>query len=98
MAARPRRPGNSGLFYRYFANLQLTAAHNPLDTFSTNGGPPPSNDILLDDVPDTTIVQNQFIIIPSVEATQEFKVQSNSIKAEFGHTGGGVVRITDCLK
>jgi hypothetical protein len=66
----------------------------PLSNFSTNGGPPLSNDILLDGVPDTTIVQNQFVIIPSVDATQEFKVQSNSIKAEFGHTGGGVVNVS----
>jgi hypothetical protein len=66
----------------------------PLSNFSTNGGPPLSNDILLDGVPNTTIVQNQFVIIPSVDATQEFKVQSNSIKAEFGHTGGGVVNVS----
>jgi hypothetical protein len=66
----------------------------PLSNFSTNGGPPLSNEILLDGVPDTTIVQNQFVIIPSVDATQEFKVQSNSIKAEFGHTGGGVVNVS----
>jgi hypothetical protein len=66
----------------------------PLANFSTNGGPPLSNDILLDGVPNTTIVQNQFVVIPSVDATQEFKVQSNSIKAEFGHTGGGVVNVS----
>jgi hypothetical protein len=66
----------------------------PLSNFSTNGGRPMTNDILLDGIPNTTIVQNQFVVIPSVDATQEFKVQSNSIKAEFGHTGGGVVNVS----
>lgn len=66
----------------------------PLANFSTNGGPAMTNDILLDGIPDTTIVQNQFVIVPSVDATQEFKVQSNSIKAEFGRTGGGVVNVS----
>lgn len=66
----------------------------PLSNFSTNGGPAMTNDILLDGIPDTTIVQNQFVIVPSVDATQEFKVQSNAIKAEFGRTGGGVVNVS----
>lgn len=66
----------------------------PLSNFSTNGGPAMTNEILLDGVPDTTVVQSQFVIIPSVDATQEFKVQSNSVKAEFGRTGGGVVNVS----
>jgi len=67
----------------------------PLTNYSTSGGPSMTNEILLDGVPNTAEGrQNEFINNPSVDAVQEFKVQSNSIKAEFGRTGGGVVNVS----
>lgn len=66
----------------------------PLSNFSTNGGPSMTNEVLLDGVPNTAAGrQNEFIVIPSVDAVQEFKVQSSSLKAEYGRSGGGVVNL-----
>lgn len=65
----------------------------PLTNFSTNGGPPLTNEVLLDGIPNTVPQFNQAVIIPPPEALQEFKVQSNNYSAEFGRSGGGVVNI-----
>ena len=37
-----------------------------------------------------TDFQNRAVIIPTVEAVQEMKLQSNTYDAEMGRTGGGV--------
>ena len=62
--------------------------------FSINGGPNQTNEILIDGVPSTTGFFNQITTIPSVEATQEFKVQSSNLSAEYGRFGGGVIDVT----
>lgn len=62
--------------------------------FSINGGRNQSNEILIDGVPSSTGFFNQATTIPTVEATQEFKVQSNNASAEFGRFGGGVVNVS----
>ena len=76
--ARPSLPGNS----------------IPLSNFSTNGGPAATNEFLMDGIPNESIAQSQFVVVPSIDATQEFKVQTNSLSAEFGRTGGGVINLT----
>lgn len=62
--------------------------------FSINGGRAQSNEVMVDGVPSTTGFLNLFTTIPSVEATQEFKVQSNSMSAEWGRFGGGVINVS----
>ena len=62
--------------------------------FSINGGPNQTNEILIDGVPSTTGFFNQITTIPSVDATQEFKVQSSGLSAEYGRFGGGVIDVT----
>lgn len=56
---------------------------------SIAGGPVRGNNYLLDGVPITDF-QNRAVIIPSIEAVQEVKLQANTYDAELGRTGGGV--------
>jgi len=61
---------------------------------SINGGRAKTNPILIDGVPSTTGFANEMTYIPSVDATQEFKVESSNLPAEFGRLGGGVINVT----
>ncbi|MBL8229635.1 MAG: TonB-dependent receptor [Bryobacterales bacterium] len=56
---------------------------------SIAGGPVRGNNYLLDGVP-ITDANNRAIIIPTIEAVGEVKVQANTYDAEMGRTGGGV--------
>jgi len=62
--------------------------------FSINGGQGYSNEIMIDGTPSTTGFFDQITTMPSVDALVEFKVLGNSMSAEFGHTGGGVLNVT----
>jgi hypothetical protein len=62
--------------------------------FSINGGQGYSNEIMIDGTPSTTGFFDQITTMPSVDALEEFKVQSNAMSAEFGRTGGGVLNVT----
>jgi Carboxypeptidase regulatory-like domain len=62
--------------------------------FAINGGRSGGNAILIDGVPATTGFQNEITTIPSIDDTQEFKVQSNNLSAEYGRYAGGVVNVT----
>jgi hypothetical protein len=62
--------------------------------FSINGGRSQSNAVVVDGVPANTGFLNLFSTIPSVDATQEFKVQSNAASAEYGRFGGGVLNVS----
>jgi hypothetical protein len=68
---------------------QMAGANN----FMADGGIAGSNEVLLDGVPIMVCCQGQPAIIPSVDVTQEFKVQTNSSAAEFGRTSGGILNI-----
>ncbi len=56
---------------------------------SIAGGPVRGNNYLIDGIP-ITDSQNRAVIIPSLEAVQEVKIQANTYDAEVGRTGGGV--------
>ncbi|HEY9433495.1 MAG TPA: TonB-dependent receptor, partial [Blastocatellia bacterium] len=55
---------------------------------SLAGGPVRGNNYIIDGVPITDLV-NRAVIIPTLEAVQEVKVQVNTYDAEAGRTGGG---------
>ena len=55
---------------------------------SVNGAREQSNNFLLDGIDNNNLVMNQVVIHPSVDAVEEFKVQSSSYSAEFGRSGG----------
>jgi hypothetical protein len=56
---------------------------------SIAGGPVRGNNYLLDGIP-ITDADNRAIIIPSIEAVQEVKIQANTYDAEMARTGGGM--------
>jgi len=60
---------------------------------SVNGVREQSNNFLLDGVDNNDLFLNQFSVLPSVEAIQEFKVQSSSSSAEFGRSAGGQINV-----
>lgn len=71
------------------------AVNTTWDTnFSISGGQSQSNEILIDGIPSTTGFFDQITTIPSVDDTEEFKVESNSLSAEYGRFGGGVINVT----
>ncbi|HEV2709741.1 MAG TPA: TonB-dependent receptor [Edaphobacter sp.] len=71
------------------------AVNSTWDTnFSINGGRAQSNEILIDGVPSSTGFFNQITTLPTVDDTQEFKVQSNNLSAEYGRYSGGAINVT----
>jgi hypothetical protein len=60
---------------------------------SVNGAREQSNDFLLDGVDNNDLYINQYSVLPSVDAIQEFKVQSSSYSAEFGRSSGAQVNV-----
>ena len=51
------------------------------------------NNFMLDGVDNNEIWLNSVVIFPSVDALEEFKVQTSTYSAEFGRSSGGVVNI-----
>jgi hypothetical protein len=90
---------------QFNGNPQFTRPFDNGDNvnFSINGGLNRHNEFLLDGAPNNaatdvdggrTRSSNNIAFIPSVDATEEFKVQTNSYDAQYGRTGGGVVNVT----
>ena len=61
--------------------------------FSSNGGVSDANEVLVDGAAVTMFLVNAPSLIPPVDATQEFRVQTNNYSAEFGRSAGAVVNI-----
>ncbi len=71
--------------------------------FSINGGLRQSNAFLIDGAPDDAISDTagdrshanlNVAYIPTVDATQEFKIVTNFYDAQYGRTGGGIFDVT----
>lgn len=80
-------PSTSG----QFGDVPVNTTDDTL--ISIDGGPASANEIMIDGIPTTTGFINQMTTIPSVDATQEFDVQSGPLKAEWGRSGGGVINV-----
>ena len=52
-----------------------------------------SNNFLLEGVDNNDPYINQYVTLPSVDAIQEFKVQSSDYSAEFGRSGGAQINV-----
>jgi hypothetical protein len=100
------RVSNLPLNGRNFAQLALLSAGTaPSEPgardeggfgFSSNGARSLQNNFLLDGVDNNSnlpdlLNETNFVIQPSVEALQEFKVQTNAYGAEFGRGNGAIV-------
>ena len=67
--------------------------------FSANGVRPYQNNYILDGVDNNSLSEDlssqaSFVVGPPPDAIQEFKVQTNSMSAEFGRSGGAVLNVT----
>ena len=63
--------------------------------WTINGGLFESNEFLLDGAPNNAQAGvNNIAYVPPVDAVQEFKIQTNSYDAQYGHTSGGIVNVS----
>ena len=58
-----------------------------------NGGPAYGNQFFLDGAVNSAPVHNEIAVVPMADAVQEFRVETNALKAEYGQTSGGVVNV-----
>ncbi len=56
-----------------------------------NGGPGYGNQFFLDGAVNSAPVHNEIAVVPMSDAVEEFRVETSSLKAEFGQTSGGVI-------
>lgn len=67
--------------------------------FSSNGGRAYQNNFLLDGIDNNSnltdlLNETSYVVQPSVDALQEFKVQTNAYTAEFGRGNGAILNAT----
>ena len=65
-----------------------------LGNFSSNGGLANANAVMVEGLALDLAQMNSPSFVPPVDATQEFRVQTNKFSAEFGRTSGAVVNIS----
>ncbi len=58
-----------------------------------NGAREESNDFLLDGVDNNDPYVNRYVVQPSIDSVEEFKVATNSYSAEYGRNAGGQINI-----
>src|SRR5262249_1728604 len=76
-----------------------TRGHAPAGAFAANGFRPAQNNYMLDGIDnnsDTVDFLNgtNFVVLPPVDAIQEFKVQTTNFSAEYGRSGAAVLNAT----
>jgi outer membrane receptor protein involved in Fe transport len=74
--------GNSGLPGSSFLNASIMGQQNRSKVYYIDG------------VINTSVRAGTYVALPDIDSLQEFKVQSQSDKAEFGGVTGGVVNMT----
>jgi hypothetical protein len=74
--------GNSGIPGGFLANASIQGQQNRSKVYYVDG------------IINTSVRSGTYVALPDVDALQEFKVQSQSDKAEFGGVTGGVVNMT----
>jgi hypothetical protein len=67
---------------------------NQWSNFSINGGLANANSVLVEGLALDTAQMNAPSFVPPVDATEEFRVQTNKFSAEFGRTAGGIVNFS----
>jgi hypothetical protein len=60
---------------------------------SVNGQRPEHNNFMLDGVDNNATLFGNAVVVPSLDAVQEFKVQTSSYSAEYGRAGGAVLNV-----
>ncbi len=87
----PQGPPSSGN-----SSMGNPVGANPfaLGDFQIGGGQAGQSAIILDGVPTNGSYLNVVTLIPTQDALQEFKVQTNNLGPEFGRTAGGIINFT----
>jgi hypothetical protein len=83
-------PAQGSISYRPFDN-------GGMDNIAINGGRSRTNEFLIDGAPNTGTENGgvgALSFVPSPDAVQEFRVQSNTYDAQFGRTGGGTINVS----
>ena len=80
------------------AGVQGPVDHSELSSrgafaMHVNGAREAFNNFLLDGVDNNDAYVNRYVVQPSVDAVQEFKVETNSYSAEYGRNAGGQVNV-----
>jgi hypothetical protein len=63
------------------------------ELLTANGARAEHNNYLLDGVENNSAIEGVAVLIPSIDAIQEFKVQTSNYSAEFGRASGAVVNV-----
>lgn len=69
------------------------ASNQGFSRLRINGGPTTGNQFLLDGAMDTLPTINEVSVVPMVDSIAEFRVETNTLPAEYGMTSGGVVNL-----
>ena len=78
-----------------FGQFGDVAVNTTFDTnFSINGGRAQANEFLIDGVPSSAGFFDQITTLPTVDDTQEFKVEANNLSAQYGRYAGGVINVS----
>jgi hypothetical protein len=90
-------PGVSGLDYAQPNTINSGRRPDELrpggTTVQANGVRSYLNQVLIDGIDATEMISQTFVVRPTVEGIQEFKVLTNNSGAEFGRAGGAVIVI-----
>src|SRR5262249_49696550 len=84
------QPTQGSISFRPFDN-------GGMDAISINGGRQFTNEFLIDGAPNTGTERGtvgSLSFVPSPDAVQEFRVQSNTYDAQFGPPGGGTINVS----
>src|SRR5438552_622357 len=52
------------------------------------------NNFVLDGIDNNDSGPAQIVVVPSIDAIQEFKVQTSNYSAEYGRSAGGLINVT----
>ena len=75
------------------ANGFADASNQGFSRLRINGGSTLGNQFFIDGAMDTVPAINEVSVVPMADSILEFRVETNSLKAEFGQTTGGVVNL-----
>lgn len=84
----------SGVTFRGSAIWQRPFDNGAIAEWSINGSRQRQNEFLMDGAPNNGQAgDNNVAYVPIVDAVQEFKMQSNTYDAQYGHTAGGIMNV-----
>lgn len=77
----------------YSADGFADAGNQAFSQVRFNGGPVYGNQIFLDGGANTAPVHGEVSVVPIADAVEEFRVETNALKAEHGQNNGGVINV-----